>query len=125
MSLHNTFVATYAQPRFAKMALKKMQSAGFNLSKLRVISHTPFPTAEEQNLSPLLGSFRELETAFSSCIPDQDIVNFEAELGTGHLFIVAHGMPDEIEQAKRIADVTHPASWDGQADAAIYYGCMD
>jgi len=37
----------------------------------------------------------------------------------------AQGSPDEIEQAKRIADCTHPASWVGLAEAAVYYDCTD
>jgi hypothetical protein len=125
MSMHNTFVATYAQPRLAEIDLEKMQNAGFDLRKLRIVTQDPYRIAERRRFAPLLDSFKALDPEFSSCIPEKDIADFEAELETGHLFIVAHGLPDEIEQAKRIADSTHPSSWDGQADASIYYGCMD
>ncbi|MBT9613462.1 MAG: hypothetical protein IV108_09390 [Burkholderiales bacterium] len=125
MSMHNTFVATYAQQHLAEIDLEKMQSAGFDMHKLRIVSHHPNRMVKQQRLAPVLGSFGELDAAFFGCIPEEDIVNFEAELGTGRLFIVAHGSPDEIEQAKRIADSTHPASWDGLAEAAVYYGCTD
>lgn len=125
MSLHNTFVATYAQPRLAEIDIEKMQKAGFDLLKLRIVTQNPERIVEQRRLAPVLGSFAELDEDFFGCIPEQDIADYEAELGTGHLFLVAHGAPDEIEQAKRIADSTHPSSWDGQADATIYYGCGD
>jgi len=125
MSMHNTFVATYAQPRLAEIDIEKMQQAGFDLSKLRILTHDPKRIAEPRRIAPVLGSFGDLDMAFAGCIPEQDLVDYEAELGTGHLFIVAHGEPEEIEQAKRIAESTHPTSWDGQADATVYYGCMD
>lgn len=125
MSMHNTFVATYAQPRLAEIDLDKMQQAGFDLGKLRIVTHDPERIAEQRRIAPVLGSFGDLDQDFFGCIPEQDLVDFEAELGTGHLFIVAHGEPEEIEQAKRIAESTHPTSWDGQADASIYYGCQD
>ena len=125
MSLHNTFVATYAHHKMAELDIENMQNAGFDMQKLRIISHKPYHIAEQRRIAPVLNSFGELEAAFFACIPEQDIVDFEAELGTGRLFIVAHGSPEEIEQAKRIADAIHPTSWDGLADAAVYYGCND
>jgi len=125
MSMHNTFVATYAQPRLAEIDLDKLLKAGFDMHKLRIVSHDASRLAEQQQLAPVLGSFGDLDADLFGCIPEDDIVNFEAELDTGRLFIVAHGSPDEIEQAKTIADSTHPASWDGQAEAAVYYGCSD
>ena len=125
MSLHNTFVATYAQPHLAEIDIEKMQKAGFDLHQLRIVTQNPELIGTQRRLAPVLGSFAELDEDFFGCIPENDIADFEAELGTGHLFLVAHGAPEDIEQAKRIADSTHPTSWDGRADATIYYGCMD
>jgi len=125
MSMHNTFVATYAHQRLAEIDFEKMQNAGFDLNKLRVVTHHPDRLAKPLWSAPVLGSFGELEDEYFGCIPEEDVVDFEAELGRGRLFIVAHGSPEEIEQAKRIADSTHQTSWDGLADAAVYYGCAD
>lgn len=125
MSMHNTFVATYAQPRLAEIDLDKLQHAGFDFRKLRIITHDPQRIAEQRRLAPVLGSFGDLDEKYFGCIPEQDIAGYEAELDTGHLFLIAHGEPEEIEQAKRIAESTHPTSWDGLADAAVYYGCGD
>lgn len=125
MSMHNSFVASYAHHGLAEIDIEKMQNAGFDMGKLRIVAHKPYHIAEQRQLVPVLSSFGELDTEFFACIPEEDIVDFEAELGTGHLFIIAHGSPDEIEQAKRIAESSHHTSWDGQADAAVYYGCAD
>ncbi len=125
MSLHNTFVAAYAQQHLAETDLQKMKKAGFDLNKLRIVTHHPERLGKQQRIAPVLSSFGELDAAYFGCIPEQDIVDYEAGLGTGRLFIVAHGSPEEIEQAKRIADSTHQPSWDGLADAAVYYGCAD
>jgi hypothetical protein len=125
MSLHNTFVATYANHKMAEHDIEEIQNAGFDMRKLRIVAHNPYHIAEQYQLAPVLGSFDELDLEFFNCIPEQDIVDYEAELGTEHLFIVAHGLPDEIDTVKRIADLSHPTSWDGVADAAIYYGCPD
>lgn len=125
MSMHNTFVATYAQQHLAEIDFAKMQHAGFDPNRLRIVTHHPDRLAKPLRSAPVLGSFGELEDEYFGCIPDVDLVDFEAELGTGRLFIVAHGSPEEIEQAKRIADSTHQPSWDGLADAAVYYGCAD
>lgn len=123
-SMHNTFVVTYAQPPLAEIDLDKLLKAGYHIHKLRIESCAS-RLAEQQQRAPVLGSFGELDADLFGCILEDDIVNFEAELDTGRLFIVAHGSPDEIEQAKHIADSTHPASWDGRAEAAVYYGCSD
>lgn len=125
MSTHNTFVASYAQPHLAGIDLQKMQDVGFDMRNLTIITHKPNQIDMHQQLTPMLNSFSELDVELFACIPEHDIVDYEAELGTGRLFIVVYGLPDEIEQAKRIADATHPSSWDGIADATVYYGCAD
>lgn len=125
MSMHNSFVATYAHHGLAEIDIEKMQNAGFDMNRVRVIARNPHHIAEQWRLAPVLSSFGELDAEFVECIPEEDIVDYEAELGTGRLFIVAHASPDEIEQAKRIADSSHQTSWDGIADSAIYYGCAD
>lgn len=125
MSIHNSFVAVYAHRSLAETDLEKMQNAGFDMSKLCVVAHDPRNIAEQWQIAHALHSFGELELGFFECIPEEDIVDFEAELGTGHLFIVAHGSPGEIAQAQHIAESSHHPSWDGQADAAVYYGCAD
>jgi hypothetical protein len=123
MSLHNAFVAVYAHRGLAEIDLEKMQNSGFDMSRLRVIAHDPPHIAERRQIEHALHSFGELELEFFECIPEEDIVDYESELETGHFFIVAHGLPDEIEQAKRIAESSHHPGWDGLADATIYYGC--
>jgi len=123
MSLHNTFVAGYAQRRLAEIDLGKMLDAGFDLSQLCIVSH--YQPALPSDTTSVLHSFDELEPECYGCIPEHDIVDYEAELDTGRLFIVAHGTPDEVERAKIIADSTHPTNWDGFADTAVYYGCDD
>jgi hypothetical protein len=125
MSAHNSLVATYANHHLAEIDIEKMQNAGIDMSKLRIVSHNPYRVAEQRGLAPVLGSFGELDAGLYDCIPERDIVDFEAALGTGRMFIVAHAAADEIDRAKLIARSTHNTSWDGLADCEIYYGCMD
>lgn len=123
MSLHNTFVAAYAQRRMAEIDLGKMHHAGLQRSQLRIVSHY-LPSLPSDSI-PILHSFGELEPDYVGCIPEHDIVDYEAELDTGRLFIVAHGTPDEVERAKNITESTHPINGDELADTAVYYGCDD
>lgn len=108
MSLHNTFVATYAQQHLAKIKLGKMQKSGFDLRQLRIVSqHSPSLTAAEK-MSPIPSSFGELEPEYFCCIQEHDLVDYEVELGAGRLFILAHGTTAEVERAKNITDSSHP-----------------
>lgn len=125
MSAHNSLVATYANHHLAEIDIEKMQSAGVDMSKLRIVSSHPYRIAEQRGLAPVLKSFGELDSELYGCIPERDIVDFEAALSTGRMFVVAHAAVDEIERARLIANSTHNTSWDGLADCAIYYGCMD
>ena len=125
MSLHNTLVASYAQPRLAEIDLERMRNAGLNLHRLRIITHDPQHFPQLWRDTPMLHSFGDLELDYFGCIPEEDIVDFEAELDTGHMFLIAHGLREDIEEARHIAESTHPTSWDGIADVAVYYGCVD
>lgn len=125
MSAHNSFVANYIDSKLAELDLEKIQSAGFDMSKFRIISRYKAPSAKRYSPLPVLHSFGDLDVDFIECIPEEDLVDYESELATGHLFVVAHGLPEEVEQAKRVADATHPASWDGIAESTVYYGCAD
>jgi len=123
MSEHNTFVATYAQPHLAEIDLGKMQNAGFDFNRVRIVSSNP-PSFSALKASPhVLNSFNELDVEFGGCIPEDRIVDYEAEVGAGRLFILARGTSEELEQAQCFANTTHPENWDGLADATVFYGC--
>lgn len=92
MSPHNTFVAAYAQRRLAEIDLGEMRNTGFDLSQLRIVSH--YQPTLPSDTTPVLHSFGELEPTYFSCIPEHDIVDYEAELDTGRLFIVANVMTE-------------------------------
>lgn len=124
MSVHNSLVATYSNHHLAAIDLAKMRNAGIDMGKLRVISRKPNSLSGQRGLAPVLSSFGELDVAFYGCIPEEDIVDYEAALGSGRLFIVAHAAVEEIHRANLIADSTHQTSWDGLADCAMYSGCM-
>lgn len=122
MSAHNSLVATYADHRLAQVDIDKLHHAGFDMNKLRLVAQDD-PGAMDG--VPVVASLGQLDLALCECIPEQDLVAYESELKAGRWILVAHGTPDEIEQARSIAESTHSPSWDGVADAAIYYGCAD
>jgi hypothetical protein len=122
MSAHNSLVATYADHHLARVDIDKLHHAGFDLSKLRLVAQG-YPIAVDS--VPVLASLGQLDLNLCECIPEEDIVDYESELKAGRWILVAHGTPDEIEQARNIAESTHSPSWDGVADATIYYGCAD
>ena len=125
MSTYNSFVATYAHHDLAELDIEKMQNAGFDMDKLRVVARKPYHIAEQRRLAPVLNSFSALGTAFCGCIPEEDIASYEAEVEAGRIFILAYGSAEEINKIKCIADSTHQTNWDGIADSAVYYGCTD
>jgi hypothetical protein len=122
MSANNSLVATYANHNQAKATVGKLQSAGFDMSKLFVIAKD-----EGQSLAgaAVVGSLNDLGPEQFSCIPRENIPNYESELEVDRLLLVAHGTPDEITQAKKIIDSNHPDGWDGNVGCSIYYGCID
>lgn len=122
MSVHNSLVATYADHHLARVDIDKLQHLGFDLSNLRLVARGYSIAVDSV---PVVASLGELDLALCECIPEEDIVGYEAELKAGRWILVAHGTPDEIEQAKEVAESTHAPSWDGRADATVYYGCAD
>jgi len=122
MSAHNSLVATYADHHLARVDIDKLRGAGFDLGKLRLVAQG-YPIAVDG--VPVVASLGELEPPWFECIPEHDLVDYEAELKAGRWLLVAHGSPDEIELARDVAESTHPTGWDGVADTAVYYGCAD
>jgi hypothetical protein len=122
MSAHNSLVATYADHHLARVDIDKLRTAGFDMRKLRLVARG-YPIAVEN--VPVLASLGELDPDLCECIPESDLVDYEAELHAGRWLLVTHGTPEEIEQARRLAESTHVTSWDGVADATVYYGCAD
>ena len=122
MSVNNSLVATYANHKQAKATLGKLQNAGFDMSKLFVVANDEDPSLAG---AAVVGSLKDLGPEQFSCIPRENIPNYEAELGVDRLLLLAHGTPEEIDQAKRIIDSNHPDGWDGNVGCSIYYGCID
>ena len=122
MSAHNSLVATYADHHLARVDIDKLQSAGFDMNHLRLVAHG-YPIAVPG--VPVLNSLGDLELPLFDCIPEGDLVDYEAALDAGRWILVAHGSPAEIDQAWQVAEATHPTNWEGVADATVYYGCAD
>jgi hypothetical protein len=123
MSAHNSLVATYADSRLATVDIDKLHSVGFDMHKLHLVAKHRHPASVDG--VPVVESLAALDLEICDCIPEQDLVGYESELEAGRWILVAHGSPDEIEQARYVAESTHPTSWDGVADTAVYYGCAD
>jgi hypothetical protein len=122
MSAHNSLVATYANHRLARVDIDKLQSAGFDMNKLCLVVQG-YPIG--MNGIPVVESLGALDAALFECIPEEDLVDYESELKAGRWILVAHGTREEIDQAWHVAESTHATSWDGVADATVYYGCND
>lgn len=122
MSMNNSLVATYANHTLAKATVAKLHHAGFDMSKLSIVSKDENGRLEG---AAVLRSMSELGAMQFSCISSERIPDYEAELKVDRLLLVAHGSPEEIEQAKRVIDSTHPDGWDGNVGCTVYYGCMD
>lgn len=122
MSAHNSLIASYADHHLAIVEIDRLQSAGFDVRKLWLVAqgHPTTPSSV-----PVVGSLGDLDVPLFDCIPEKDLVDYEAELKAGRWLLVAHGSPDEIALVQNLAESTHPTSWDGMADSAVYYGCGD
>jgi len=122
MSAYNSLIATYANHKLAKATVLKLQDAGFDRSKLSIVAR------DEDKLlagAEVVTSLNELGSEQFSCIPRENIPDYEDELKADRMLLVAHGTPDEITQARRIIDSTHPEGWNGNVGCAVFYGCMD
>lgn len=122
MSAHNSFIASFADHRLAVVEIDRLQRAGFDIGKLRLVAQG-YPVAAGG--VPVAASLGDLDVPLVDCIPEKDLVDYEAELKAGRWLLVAHGSPDEIALVQNLAEETHPTSWDGAADSAVYYGCGD
>jgi hypothetical protein len=122
MSAHNSLVATYRNRHLAEVDIRKLQNAGVALSRLSVVIANR-PGAMDG--VTVVDSFGALDESLYRCIPEQDLVDYESELHAGRVILIAHGTPEEIDKAHRIAEEIHPESWEGAADSSVYYGCPD
>lgn len=122
MSTNNSLVATYANHSVAKDTLRKLESAGFDMHKLFVVTRDQEPSLSGITVVNALSDIGEEQF---SCIPVEYIPNYEAELKVDRVLLVAHGTPEEIDRARSVIDSTHPDGWDGSVGCAVYYGCND
>lgn len=125
MSVNNSLVATYANHRLAEATVRKLQTAGFDLNKLSIVSKDPHDLAGEFDGAAVVSELEALDEMQYSCIPMESVHDYEAELQVDRMLLVAHGTPDEIALAKSIVDTTHPEDWGGRVGCTIYYGCFD
>ena len=118
MSKNISLVATYADHSLAKVTVRKLQSSGFDMRKLFIVARDEDKSLEG---ATVVGALRDLDNEQFSCIPKENVPNYEDELKVDRLLLVAHGTPDEITQARSVID----AGWDGNIGCTIYYGCID
>lgn len=124
MSANISLVATYLNHDQAESAIKKLHSAGFDMSHLSVIG-SDRPNVAKTEGATALGDLKALNAAQYSCIPPERVHDYEAELSADRMLIVAHGTSEEIDRARHIIDADHPESWEGKVTCAVYYGCAD
>ncbi len=122
MSQHNSIVATYANHGLAMATVKKLQNSGFDMRKLFIVAKDEDPSLTG---TAVVHELSDIGSDQLSCIPRENIPNYEAELEVDRLLLVAHGTPDEIALARRVIDSSHPEGWDGNVGCAVYYGCND
>lgn len=122
MSQHNSIVATYANHNLAKATVKKLENSGFDMRKLFIVARDEDPSLTG---TAVVRGLSDLGTDQLSCIPRENIPNYEDELEVDRLLLVAHGTPGEIALARSVIDSTHPEGWDGNVGCAVYYGCND
>jgi hypothetical protein len=122
MSAHNSIITTYASRRLAEADVNRLQTAGFDISTVSIIGKQLHPGDLG---AVVLGELRALDGASYSCIPREDIADYEAELGAGRVVLAVHGTADEVERARSIIESVHPLSWDRSVEPTVYYGCTD
>jgi hypothetical protein len=120
MSNHNSLVASYTSHRLAEDTVRKLHRAGFDGHKLSIIGGGRHKFGELDGAT-VFDNLGALDKAQYACIPREQVHDYADELNADRLLLFAHGTPDEIEQAKKIIDLTYP---DNQ-EYEIYYGCMD
>lgn len=125
MSVHNSLVATFANHSVAEATVRKLHKSGLDKDKLSIVSMDRDLLAAEIEGATVVGKLDELGAEQASCIPPDNLLDYEAELKAGRVIAVLHGSPEDIAQAKNIIDLTHPESWNGKVGCSVYYGCFD
>jgi len=125
MSDHISLVATFANRNVAEDTVRKLQKSGLDKARLSIVSKDRERIAQDVAGAIVVGRLDELEDEQASCIPPDNLVDYEAELQAGRVLAVVHGSPEDIAQAKSIIDLHHPESWNGKVGCSVYYGCYD
>lgn len=125
MSEHNSLVATFANRSVAESIVRKLHKSGLGKGKLSIISKERDHLASEVEDATIVGALGELDTEQSSCIPPDNLLDYEAELKAGRVIAMVHGSAEDVAQAKSIIDLSHPDGWDGKVGCSVYYGCVD
>lgn len=125
MSANNSLVASFKSHDVAESVVKQLHASGFDMSKLSIVDREQHRNVTELEGAAVVGYLGQLDAAKYTCMPVERVPDYEAELNSGRLLLVAHGTPDEITQAKTVIDSTHPDSWDGKVGCTVYYGCLD
>ncbi|MFN3398372.1 MAG: hypothetical protein ACK4ZS_07540 [Sulfurimicrobium sp.] len=125
MSEHNSLVASFANHNLAEATLRKLQKSGLDKTRLSIISKDREQISREMEGATVLGGLDELTAEQAGCIPQESLLDYEAELRGGRVIAVVHGSVEDINQAKSIIDLAHPDGWDGKVGCTIYYGCID
>lgn len=125
MSEHNSLVATFANRSVAEATVKKLYNSGLAKTKLSIVSRDRDRLSHEIEGATVVGELDELDAEQASCIPPDNLLDYEAELKAGRVIAVVHGSPEDIAQAKSVIDTTHPDSWNGNVGCSVYYGCFD
>lgn len=118
MSDINTIVATFASRRLAESTLNALQEAEFDLERVSLLSKEQLPSDGSMPPGPA-----GLNQALSACIPDDTMLDYEAELNAGRSILLAFGSAEEMARAQNVIESAHPEGWDGSASTSVYYGC--
>lgn len=125
MSEHNSLVASFASHSLAEATIRKLQESGLDKTRLSIISKDRERISREMGGATVLGGLDELDAQQAGCLPQESLLDYEAELKEGRVIAVVHGSIEDINRAKGIIDLTHPDGWDGKVGCTIYYGCVD
>jgi len=125
MSQNISIVASFADHRVAKNALRNLHQAGFDMKKLAVVGRDTHGLPVDMEGASLLGTLDDLDDIQFSCIPRERVPDYQNAVKGDKVLLVAHGSADEITRAKDIIDETRPDGWDGTVGTALYYGCVD
>ena len=120
MSQHISLVAPYANHHLAESTARKLHEAGFDSHQLSIVGGGVHGLRDLDGV-PVLDNLDALDATQAACIPPDRIHAYEENLQANMMLLVAHGTPDEIEQAKEIIDSNYPDIW----GYATYYGCSD